>query len=139
MRRPASTARRPLPRFHKSYLDFMQARGEGGKWARAANRALRGHVQQLVRDREPPARRITCSKATGHSVVFARGAGRRALCCGRTYLTTGMLDEARFEARRTLDALPRISMRTSPSSGWSLLRVHLSRRVSVAACRRIHA
>jgi len=31
--------------------------------------------------------------------------GKRPLCCGRTYLATGMLDEARAEARRTLDAL----------------------------------
>jgi len=31
--------------------------------------------------------------------------GRRALCCGRTYLATGMVDEARAEATRTLTAL----------------------------------
>ena len=29
----------------------------------------------------------------------------RPLCCGRTYLAQGMLDEARYEARRLLDAL----------------------------------
>ena len=31
--------------------------------------------------------------------------GGRPLCCGRTYLSAGMVDEARKEARRTLDAL----------------------------------
>ncbi|RXF73211.1 FAD-binding and (Fe-S)-binding domain-containing protein [Hansschlegelia zhihuaiae] len=31
--------------------------------------------------------------------------GGRALCCGRTYLSAGLVDEARAEARRTLDAL----------------------------------
>lgn len=31
--------------------------------------------------------------------------GGRPLCCGRTYLSAGMVDEARREARRTLDAL----------------------------------
>ena len=32
-------------------------------------------------------------------------AGGRPLCCGRTYLSAGMLDEARVEARRTVAAL----------------------------------
>jgi len=32
-------------------------------------------------------------------------AGGRPLCCGRTYLATGLLDDARAEARRTLAAL----------------------------------
>jgi FAD/FMN-containing dehydrogenase/Fe-S oxidoreductase len=31
--------------------------------------------------------------------------GDRPLCCGRTYLAAGMVEEARIEARRTLDAL----------------------------------
>ena len=31
--------------------------------------------------------------------------GKRPLCCGRTYLSAGLVDEARREARRTLDAL----------------------------------
>ncbi|MGE0160439.1 MAG: FAD-binding and (Fe-S)-binding domain-containing protein [Gemmatimonadales bacterium] len=31
--------------------------------------------------------------------------GRRPLCCGRTFLSAGMLDEARVEARRTVAAL----------------------------------
>jgi Fe-S oxidoreductase len=31
--------------------------------------------------------------------------GGRPLCCGRTYLASGMIDEARIEARRMLDAL----------------------------------
>jgi FAD/FMN-containing dehydrogenase/Fe-S oxidoreductase len=31
--------------------------------------------------------------------------GLRPLCCGRTFLATGMVDEAKHEARRTIDAL----------------------------------
>jgi Fe-S oxidoreductase len=31
--------------------------------------------------------------------------GTRPLCCGRTYLSAGLVDEARREARRTVDAL----------------------------------
>jgi len=44
--------------------------------------------------------------AAGYEVVVVRGAdGNRPLCCGRTYLGTGMVDRAKAEARRTLDAL----------------------------------
>lgn len=35
----------------------------------------------------------------------ASGEGQRPLCCGRTYLSAGMLDEARVEAERLLAAL----------------------------------
>jgi Fe-S oxidoreductase len=31
--------------------------------------------------------------------------GKRPLCCGRTYLSSGQIDKAKAEARRTLDAL----------------------------------
>jgi FAD/FMN-containing dehydrogenase/Fe-S oxidoreductase len=42
----------------------------------------------------------------GWSATAARApAGERPLCCGRTYLSAGMLDEAREEASRTVDAL----------------------------------
>ena len=40
----------------------------------------------------------------GYDVITVSGAGR-PLCCGRTYLAAGMIDQARAEARRTLDAL----------------------------------
>jgi FAD/FMN-containing dehydrogenase/Fe-S oxidoreductase len=43
--------------------------------------------------------------ATGHRVVTPVGPDGRALCCGRTYLAVGMVDEAKAEARRTLDVL----------------------------------
>jgi FAD/FMN-containing dehydrogenase/Fe-S oxidoreductase len=44
--------------------------------------------------------------AGGYRVNVAQGAaGERPLCCGRTYLATGMIEEARAEARRVLAAL----------------------------------
>ncbi len=42
--------------------------------------------------------------AAGYRVTVASG-GERPLCCGRTYLATGMVDEARAEAARMLAAL----------------------------------
>jgi Fe-S oxidoreductase len=40
----------------------------------------------------------------GYEVITAQAPGR-PLCCGRTYLAAGMIDKARAEAQRTLDAL----------------------------------
>lgn len=45
--------------------------------------------------------------AAGYDLVPAKSADgdKRPLCCGRTYLAAGMIDRAREEAQRTLDAL----------------------------------
>ena len=43
----------------------------------------------------------------GYSVINLQptaGSGRRPLCCGRTFLSAGLVDEAKREARRLLDA-----------------------------------
>ena len=44
-------------------------------------------------------------EAAGFHVVSATPRGERPLCCGRTFLAAGLVDEARAEARRTLEAL----------------------------------
>ncbi len=49
------------------------------------------------------ARRVL--QAAGYAVTVLVGADGRPLCCGRTYLGTGMVEQARAEAQRTLDAL----------------------------------
>ncbi len=43
--------------------------------------------------------------------------GGRPLCCGRTFLAAGLVDEARVEARRTLDALAPAVERGTPVVG----------------------
>ena len=43
--------------------------------------------------------------------------GRRPLCCGRTFLSVGLVDEARREARRVLDALGAFVRRGVPVVG----------------------
>jgi Fe-S oxidoreductase len=44
-------------------------------------------------------------EAAGYQVSVVVGGDGRPLCCGRTYLGTGMVEQARAEAQRTLDAL----------------------------------
>jgi len=57
-------------------------------------------------------------EAAGYSVHIAReAAGGRPLCCGRTFLSAGMVDEARREARRMLDALLPFARRGVPIVG----------------------
>ena len=41
----------------------------------------------------------------GYRVVSPDPGRGRPLCCGRTFLSAGLVDEARIEARRTVDAL----------------------------------
>ncbi|MEB0011685.1 FAD-linked oxidase C-terminal domain-containing protein [Glaciimonas sp. Gout2] len=44
-------------------------------------------------------------EAAGYTVRFNIVPGQRPLCCGRTYLSAGLVEEAKAEARRSLDAL----------------------------------
>jgi len=45
-------------------------------------------------------------RAAGRRVAIARAAGdARPLCCGRTLMTAGLVDEARHEAKRVVNAL----------------------------------
>lgn len=57
-------------------------------------------------------------QAGGYTVHIARpAAGERALCCGRTFLSHGLVDEAREEATRLLDALAPYADRGLPIIG----------------------
>ena len=53
---------------------------------------------------EIPRAALRVLRRAGYEVITAHAPGR-PLCCGRTYLAAGMIDRARAEARRTLDAL----------------------------------
>ncbi|MDB5761351.1 MAG: FAD-binding oxidoreductase [Herminiimonas sp.] len=44
-------------------------------------------------------------EAAGYRVRFNVVPGQRPLCCGRTYLSAGLVEQAKAEARRSLDAL----------------------------------
>jgi Fe-S oxidoreductase len=61
----------------------------------------------------------TVLSAAGYRVHIARPAGRfsRPLCCGRTFLATGQVDQARAEAERTVTALEPFVSRGVPVIG----------------------
>jgi Fe-S oxidoreductase len=97
--------RRPLPVFHAPYVRLTEARDRGQGWGEGRRIVLFADTFNNAFEGEILGAAKLVLQATGHAVRVARGPDRRALCCGRTYLTTGMVDEARAEARRTLDAL----------------------------------
>ncbi|MSO94107.1 MAG: FAD-binding oxidoreductase [Rhodospirillales bacterium] len=61
---------------------------------------------------------IAVLEAAGSRVhIVAPKDGGRPLCCGRTFLAAGLVDEARTEARRTLEALLPFAERGVPIVG----------------------
>jgi len=99
------SARRNLPRWRADRYDD----GAAGNAATADERA---EVVLLVdtfnRYFEPENARAARAvlQAAGYRVRSVRaGKGARPLCCGRSFLAAGMVDEARGEARRMLAAL----------------------------------
>ncbi len=97
------SARRSLPRWHDSpYLDR----------ARGAPVAGNGREVVLLVDTfttwfEPENARAAAAvlSAAGYHVQLPETHGTRPLCCGRTFLAVGLLEEARREAERTRAAL----------------------------------
>jgi FAD/FMN-containing dehydrogenase/Fe-S oxidoreductase len=95
------TDRRALPAWQRNrFIDRP--------WPKSGEREVVLLVDTFNRYFEPDNARaaIRVLQAAGYRVHAAhpRGGGR-PLCCGRTFLTAGLIDEARNEARRLRDAL----------------------------------
>jgi FAD/FMN-containing dehydrogenase/Fe-S oxidoreductase len=60
---------------------------------------------------------LSVLQAGGYRVHIARAPDARPLCCGRTFLAVGMVDEARREARRVIDAVRPYAERGVPIVG----------------------
>ena len=100
------SAKRALPKWRRDA--FLS----GARAAVAGNPAQQREVALLVDTFnnyfEPDNARaaLTVLEAAGYRVHLARASdGARPLCCGRTFLASGLVDEARAEARRTMAAL----------------------------------
>ena len=125
------TAKRPLPRWHaRPFRETGSMRTTSP--SADATAAKHGEVVLLVdtfnRYFEPDVARAAerVLGAAGYDVVFAHeldastgaaDASSRPLCCGRTYLGAGLLDEARAEAERTIAALAPYAERGMPIIG----------------------
>jgi Fe-S oxidoreductase len=95
------TRRRTLPAWRRDYfVDRV--------WPKRGSRELVLFVDTFNRYFEPENARaaVRLLEAANYRVHVAQPAfGERPLCCGRTFLTAGLVDEARREARRVVAAL----------------------------------
>jgi FAD/FMN-containing dehydrogenase/Fe-S oxidoreductase len=91
------SANRPLPAWRRDWFRDAEAAGAGDVLLLA---------DTFNRYFEPENLRaaVRVLRTAGFTPTVAGGAGR-PLCCGRTYLSAGMVDRARAEARRMLAAL----------------------------------
>jgi Fe-S oxidoreductase len=78
-----------------------QSRGPAGEVVLFADTFANAFEPEIAHDA------LAVLEAAGYTVHIALPADRdrRPLCCGRTFLAAGLVDEAKREARRTLDAL----------------------------------
>jgi FAD/FMN-containing dehydrogenase/Fe-S oxidoreductase len=100
-------ANRRLPEFRRDRFTSTVAVTRAGGEVRAGSRRVVLFADTFDNTFEPEnlsaAHRVLA--AAGYDVTVLVGGDGRPLCCGRTYLGTGMVGEARAEAQRTLDAL----------------------------------
>ncbi|TWG79265.1 FAD/FMN-containing dehydrogenase [Cupriavidus gilardii J11] len=99
---------RSLPRWRASFLSTAARSGATPAAASVAGAkevvlfvdTFNNHMEP---DNARDARRVL--EAAGYTVHLLMRPGERPLCCGRTFLAAGLVDEARLEARRLLDAV----------------------------------
>ncbi len=98
------SATRELPAWRRSFLDRAPA---GDASAAGGGREVVLFVDTFTNyfahEGAADARRVL--EAAGYTVHTNAVAGQRPLCCGRTFLAAGIVDEAKAEAKRTLAAL----------------------------------
>jgi FAD/FMN-containing dehydrogenase/Fe-S oxidoreductase len=110
LRSPVS---RPSTSFEQEVVDAQNESGHDGReivlFADTFNRYF---------ERENIDAALTVLTAAGYRVNVATASdGSRPLCCGRTFLSIGKVDEARKEAERTLDAIAPFAERGIPILG----------------------
>jgi len=113
-------SRRSLPRWRRD--SFLRAASPDG--ARESDADVVLFVDTFNNYFEPENARAAhrVLRASGYRVHLARpsagdGEPRRPLCCGRTYLAAGMVEEAKHEARRMLRGLAPFLLRRTPIVG----------------------
>ena len=97
------SARRTLPKWRSDAFDESDVRPDGGG---NGDVVLFADTFNRYFERENIDAAVAVLYAAGYRIHFATPAdGKRPLCCGRTFLAIGKVDEARREAERTLAAL----------------------------------
>jgi FAD/FMN-containing dehydrogenase/Fe-S oxidoreductase len=114
------SAGRSLPKWRADYFkESVDARHETSHDAAAKGEVvLFADTFNRYFERENIDDALAVLTAAGYQVHFAAPAdGGRPLCCGRTFLSVGKVDEARREAERTLAALAPFAAKGIPVIG----------------------
>ncbi|HJT08079.1 MAG TPA: FAD-linked oxidase C-terminal domain-containing protein [Stellaceae bacterium] len=106
------SARRALPRWHGAPYRDPPPAGAGG---REVVLLVDTFNRWFEPDNARAAERVL--GRAGYALRAATAPGERPLCCGRTFLAAGLVDEARVEARRMLAALKPYVVRGVPVVG----------------------
>ncbi|WP_123693881.1 FAD-binding and (Fe-S)-binding domain-containing protein [Allostella humosa] len=110
-------ADRPLPKWRRDRFDAKGADGD----AQGAGPEVALFVDSFTAAFEPEnaraAQRLLVAAGYRVTTISAEDGSGRALCCGRTYLAAGMVDEARAEAVRALKPLAAAARRGVPIVG----------------------
>jgi Fe-S oxidoreductase len=111
-------AQRSLPRLRKPFLSSRHATAAAAD-AKAGNREVLLFVDTFSNYMEPENARAAQAvlEAAGYTVHFNTRRGERPLCCGRTFLAAGLVEQAKQEARRVLDAFKPFVARGVPVVG----------------------
>ncbi len=107
------TDRRPLPAWRRDHFADRP-------WPKSGEREVVLLVDTFNRYFEPenPRAAIRVLQAAGYRVHVAQPrSSERPLCCGRTFLSVGLVEEARLEARRVVAALEPWIARGTPVIG----------------------
>ena len=111
------SARRPLPVWRRDPFRATEVDGPGE--GPAGNVVLLPDTFNAAFEPENLRAAVRVLRASGYGVIVPRAlsAPDRPLCCGRTYLAAGLVEEARREMRRTLEALAPLVARGLPVIG----------------------
>ncbi|MGF6382766.1 FAD/FMN-containing dehydrogenase/Fe-S oxidoreductase [Paraburkholderia atlantica] len=99
-------AERSLPRFKRAFLaDAVSAKPARNAAQPSALKEVLLFVDTFNNHLEPDNARAAQQvlEAAGYTVHFNARPEERPVCCGRTFLAAGLVDEAKHEARRMLD------------------------------------
>lgn len=108
-------ARRSLPKWKRPFQGSSQNLPQTGS---SAEVVLWIDTFSRYFDPQTAEAALTVLDAAGLKVHLVDAAdGKRPLCCGRTFLSAGLVDEARAEARRTADALLPYARKNIPILG----------------------
>ncbi|MFQ5994538.1 MAG: FAD-binding and (Fe-S)-binding domain-containing protein [Acidiferrobacterales bacterium] len=110
------SARRSLPAWRR---DFFTADTHGSGLRANGKRPVVLFVDTFNNYFEPDNARAAQAvlAAGGYDVQVPKGVDGRPLCCGRTFLAAGLVDEAKTEAHRMLDTLEPYVERGTPIIG----------------------